>query len=81
MMTGTYRRWTALATTIAVSMLLGCGDSPPPAPGATVWAWGYNNSGQLGDGTNTDRLTPEQVGGLSGVNAIVGGGDHSLARK
>ncbi|NOK34438.1 hypothetical protein HMI49_14645 [Corallococcus exercitus] len=27
----------------------------------TVWAWGSNVSGQLGDGTQTDRLTPVQV--------------------
>jgi alpha-tubulin suppressor-like RCC1 family protein len=28
----------------------------------TLWAWGKNDQGQLGDGTNTDRLKPVQVG-------------------
>jgi alpha-tubulin suppressor-like RCC1 family protein/fibronectin type 3 domain-containing protein len=28
----------------------------------TVWCWGSNFSGQLGDGTTTDRLVPTQVG-------------------
>ena len=47
----------------------------------TVWAWGYNNEGQLGDGTTTQRTTPVQVSGLSGVIAIAGGGYHTIALK
>ena len=27
----------------------------------TLWAWGYNNFGQLGDGTTTDQPKPKQV--------------------
>ncbi|NOJ98476.1 hypothetical protein HMI51_36775 [Corallococcus coralloides] len=30
----------------------------------TVWAWGQNNHGQLGDGTTTHRPTPMRVPGL-----------------
>jgi regulator of chromosome condensation (RCC1) repeat-containing protein/Regulator of Chromosome Condensation (RCC1) repeat protein len=30
----------------------------------TVWAWGGNSSGQLGDGTLGNHLTPEQVTGI-----------------
>jgi len=45
----------------------------------TVWAWGENGNGQLGDGSTTDRTTPIQVGGLTGVTAIAAGGAHSLA--
>ena len=34
----------------------------------TVWAWGLNNSGQLGDGSaGTNRSTPAEVGGLSAL--------------
>ena len=29
-----------------------------------VWAWGYNNSGQLGDGTNQHQATPVRVSTL-----------------
>ncbi len=45
----------------------------------TVWAWGCNNSGQLGDGSPTSRLTPVQVLGLRGVTAISAHNDFSLA--
>jgi hypothetical protein len=47
----------------------------------TVWAWGSNLAGQLGDGTTMDKSMPEQVSGLSGVMAITAGGAHSMALK
>ncbi len=45
----------------------------------TVWAWGNNSYGQLGDGTTKQRLAPVQVEGLSSIIAIGAGQDHSLA--
>lgn len=45
----------------------------------TVWAWGRNNYGQLGDGTHTDRSVPVQASGLAGVLSVAAGKFHSLA--
>jgi len=37
------------------------------ASDGTVWAWGWNIAGQLGNGNTTNAITPVQVGGLAGV--------------
>ncbi|WP_341283107.1 fibronectin type III domain-containing protein [Paenibacillus sp. FSL H8-0537] len=47
----------------------------------TVWGWGRNTQGQLGDGTITDRVTPVKVNGLTGVKSIYAGVASSAAIK
>jgi alpha-tubulin suppressor-like RCC1 family protein len=54
----------------------------------TVWAWGINGApGNLGDGTNIDRLSPVRVVGLTDVVAIAAVSNagnfatHSLALR
>jgi alpha-tubulin suppressor-like RCC1 family protein len=44
-----------------------------------VYAWGDNESGQLGVGDKENRLTPVKVPGLQRVKAIAAGALHSLA--
>src|SRR5207248_1867506 len=48
----------------------------------TVWAWGFNSTGQLGRrpaDSNAFSAAPVRVFGLAGVRAIAAGGYHSLA--
>jgi alpha-tubulin suppressor-like RCC1 family protein len=47
----------------------------------TVWAWGYDAIGELGDGTADlqPHPTPTKVSNLTGVIAIGAGADHGLA--
>ncbi len=49
----------------------------------TVWSWGQNLYGQLGDGTTTNRNAPVQVSGLSGVTSAIAatGAFHCMAVK
>ncbi len=51
----------------------------------TVWAWGTNADGQLGDGTAISRPTPVQVGvgvsGFTNIIAVSAGDSHSIALK
>jgi hypothetical protein len=47
----------------------------------TVWAWGSNSNGQLGNGTTISSVVPVQVSGLTGMSLIAAGEYHSLALK
>ena len=43
----------------------------------SLWSWGLNTSGQLGDGTVTQRLSPVQV--LTNVASVTAGTSHTMA--
>jgi len=42
--------------------------------GSSLWAWGRNEHGRLGDGTEEDRQTPVKVV-MSDVRSVAGGGE------
>lgn len=47
----------------------------------TLWAWGWNTDGQLGEGTNTDRFLPVRIGADNDWTAVGAGHAHTLALK
>ncbi len=47
----------------------------------TVWAWGDNTAGQLGDGTDNSSSSPVLAQGLADVTAIAAGSSFSVALK
>lgn len=63
-----------------VNMLGGGETSMALKNDGTVWGWGANFYGELGDGTTAERDSPVQVAGLTGVTAIATG-DTSFALK
>ncbi|MER7672489.1 RCC1 domain-containing protein [Kitasatospora sp. NPDC096128] len=73
-----------LPALVASLTLLGSIALPTSAASAydlRLRSWGLNTSGQLGDGTKTQRLTPTSVVGLSGaeLNSVAAGGTGGSA--
>ena len=76
----------ALTDIIAISV--GNGHNMALKSDGTVWTWGYNYYGQLGDNTTSSSYSPVQVvdptdasGYLTGVADIAAGWYHSVALK
>jgi alpha-tubulin suppressor-like RCC1 family protein len=64
------------ATTIAAGFAHTCAGLAD----GTLRCWGWNNQGQLGDGTTTDSFVPVTVTGMSTATTVALGGRHSCAR-
>ena len=45
----------------------------------SLWCWGHNGYGQLGDGTFVNRAVPVRVAGLDGVRSFSTGPEHTCA--
>ncbi|HEY5893493.1 MAG TPA: Ig-like domain-containing protein, partial [Chthoniobacterales bacterium] len=59
----------------------GSGHSLALKSDGSVWAWGANGSGQLGNSTPVRSVVPVQVNGWADVIAVVAGDYHSMVLK
>jgi hypothetical protein len=79
-----FARGVVIAAFLAPTCVLAIESAPPAAAttgGATLYAWGSNASGQLGDGTTTNQANPEAITLAPGVTptAISAGWRATLA--
>jgi len=70
---GTGKDWAAVTA--------GAGHTLALRKDGSLWAWGWNGWGQLGDGTTASRNAPVQVGTGKDWAAVTAGGNHTLALK
>ncbi len=81
---------TSISTPVAITaptgvqftaIAAGTGHSLALGTDGQVYAWGFNASGQLGNGLNSDSLTPILASLPAGttISSIAAGGSHSLA--
>jgi alpha-tubulin suppressor-like RCC1 family protein len=72
---GVATNWTAISTSKFGYHTLGIS-------GGQVYGWGFNNSGQVGDNSTTQRNSPTLLdGGSAGWTKVSAGGSHSLGIK
>ena len=80
---GTDTDWAQVSAASSFDLNLNTGGLHTAAVKAdgTLWTWGLNDHGQLGDGSTTDRNTPAQVGSDTTWVAVHCGALHTLALR
>jgi len=69
------------ATANPTAFSAGAGHVLAIAANGTLWTWGENHAGQLGDGTTSPRTKPVQIGTDSDWQAVTAGMNFSMALK
>ena len=59
----------------------GAGNTVAVQTNGTLWGWGYNERGAVGDGTVIYRSSPVQIGSLTVWADCVGGKNAMLGIK
>ena len=57
-------QYSGIWTMQQVNAAVAAGTWPVPPIQSTLWSWGYNANGRLGDGTIINRSSPVQIGAL-----------------
>ena len=70
---GTATNWASISANFAQTIAI--------KTDGTLWAWGANTTGQLGDSTTTQRPSPVQIGTANNWAGVSAGGNHTIAIK
>jgi alpha-tubulin suppressor-like RCC1 family protein len=70
-----------LSLTGIVAIAAGQNHSYALKSDGTVWVWGWNYFGQLGNGTTIDNPNPQLVSGIDSVISISNGFNHTICLK
>jgi len=71
--------YTVISTSNVSNVFIEGGYTTAIKKDGSQWSWGSNKSGQLGDGSNRQRLTPVKIQG--DVAAISAGDEHAMALR
>jgi alpha-tubulin suppressor-like RCC1 family protein len=72
---------TTIPSVIWSSVAVGGGHVMAIKSNGTLWAWGRNNAGQLGDGTVINKSVPIQISNEMNWKAVSAGEVHTVAMK
>jgi alpha-tubulin suppressor-like RCC1 family protein len=68
------------SSTFANTLAAGSWHTAVIVPDGTVYTWGANSNGQLGD-ASSGRKVPQQVAGLTSATDVAAGSNHTLVLR